>query len=68
MPDAASWIITSRRLGGSISISSTLQPELVPGSQSSAPMVFIALPLPLATVRDSTDRLVELHARCLTAA
>src|SRR3954452_7597468 len=41
MPDEVSLTVTSRRFGGSSSISSTLQPECVPGSHSSAPTVFI---------------------------
>ena len=40
-PDAASLISASCSFGGSSSISSTLHPERVPGSQSSAPRVFI---------------------------
>src|SRR6516162_1107643 len=41
-PEAASLTRTSRSFGGSIWISSTLQPEFVPGSQSKAPLVSTA--------------------------
>ena len=44
IPDAASLISTSPAFGGSIRMSSTSQPEFVPGSRRIAPFVLTAAP------------------------